>query len=79
MNWTEPKPPTKDVSYYDHTTCKTPLGTCIIEWKSWKQDPDYSVQIGDNYIGTEYSLDDAKQLAVDYLINIRNVLNDFLR
>lgn len=61
MNWTEPKPPTEGISFYDHVICETPFGQAIIEWKSWKLYDDYSVTIGDTYIGNENSLDDAKK------------------
>lgn len=36
LEWSEPKPPTKDVCSYDHIIAATPLGEIRIEWKSWK-------------------------------------------
>ena len=68
INWTEPKPPTQDISPYNHVTCETPLGTIKIEWKYWKQNTDYDIFINnDEWIGVEYSLDSAKELAENYL------------
>ena len=78
MNWTEPKPPTEGVSYYDHITTETPLGKVKIEWKSWKERPSYSITIGDDYIDTEYDLEEAKELARSYLVKKHKELSDFL-
>ena len=78
MNWTEPKPPTREVSFYDHTICETPLGKCLIEWKGWKESDSYSVNIGNEYIGEGYDLEDAKRLAKTWLILKRNELSKFL-
>lgn len=79
MNWTEPKPPTEGESYYDHVKCDSPLGEIRIEWKSWKDQPDYSVEIAREYIGTEYSLEDAKNAAVQYLTKIHSELTIILK
>jgi hypothetical protein len=78
MNWTEPKPPTKDVSSYDHITCETPIGKAIIEWKSWKENPSYDLQIDNKWIACEYSLDGAKEKALEYLVNKQKDLDLFL-
>lgn len=37
LEWSEERPPTKDVSHYDHVVAKTPLGDITLEWKSWKE------------------------------------------
>jgi len=60
MNWTEPKPPTEGISYYDHITSETPLGRVKIEWKSWDG----------LRIFAEYSLEAAKNVAKEYYINV---------
>lgn len=78
MNWTEPKPPTLGVSYYDHVKLDTPLGLCLIEWKSWKDLDTYSVVIGDYYITSESTLDDAKSSAIKYLQAKCDELTTFL-
>jgi hypothetical protein len=67
MNWTEPKPPIKDTCFYDHVECDTPLGRCLITWKSWKKYPDYDVAIGGINIGHCSTLEESKQLAEKYL------------
>lgn len=68
MNWTEQKPPNGEDRWYDHVECETPLGNILIEWKSWKINPDYGVIIEDSHwISTEYSLEDAKESARKYL------------
>ncbi len=67
LNWTEPKLPIKDVCFYDHVTCDTPLGECWITWKSWKEHADFDVSIADIPVGTEYTLDDAKARAEKWL------------
>lgn len=37
LEWSDPKPPTKGISHYDHVTAETPLGQIMLEWKSWKE------------------------------------------
>lgn len=78
MNWTEPKPPTKGISHYDHVICETPLGQAIIEWKGWKESDSYSLTIGNDYVGEGWDLDDAKRLAKEYLTEKKNQLSLFL-
>ena len=63
LEWSEPRPPTKDVCSYDHIVAVTPLGEIRLEWKSWKQydAPCGEMPWGEFIIGS--SVDDAKQLA----------------
>ncbi len=74
MNWTEPKPPTKDVSYYDHTTLETPIGQFKIEWKSWKEHAGFSIFLDDNYITEGDDLEDAKDIVFQHLVRIHKEL-----
>jgi hypothetical protein len=78
LKWSEPKPPTNNVSSYDHTICETPLGNIFIEWKSWKESPSYDVMLNGGWIGSEYSLEDAKKLVEKYLVDYAVKLNVFL-
>jgi hypothetical protein len=39
-----------------------------IEWKSWKESPDYGIYLDGKYIGTEYNLDMAKDVVKEYII-----------
>lgn len=78
MEWTEPKPPTEGVSYYDHVLCKSPLGGFIIEWKSWKSSPSYDIMLEGEWIGCEYSLPDAKTIAFEYIIKKHEELTQYL-
>jgi hypothetical protein len=78
MEWTEPKSPTEGESYYDHVKCETPLGGIIIEWKSWKSDPDYGIEIDGKYIDTCYALENAKLRARLYLTNMQEELYQYL-
>lgn len=78
MEWTEPKPPTTNMSYYDHTIAETPLGRMIIEWKSWKEKPSYDVMLDDKWIGVSYDLDTAKQVGEIYLKDLLKKLDDYL-
>jgi len=61
MNWTEPTPPTANISSYDHVICETPLGQAKIEWKSWKDSPSYDIELDGKWIGCEYDLEKAKE------------------
>lgn len=79
MNWTENKPPIEGESYYDHTTCKTPLGLLKIEWKSWKDSPSYGIELEGNWIGSEYTLEEAKMIAKNYINKVSNELITFLK
>jgi hypothetical protein len=67
MNWTEPKPPTEGVSYYDHVILRTPFGNFMIEWKGWKESPSYDIMFNNEYVGSECDLNDAKERSVEYL------------
>lgn len=78
MKWTEPKPPTEGVSYYNHTICETPLGKLTIEWKSWKETPSYDVMIEDEWICCEYSLENAKEKSLNFIVNKKRELDLFL-
>ena len=78
MNWTEPKPPKRGESVYNHITCETPLGQAIIEWKGWKESDSYSVTIGSDYIGEGFDLEDAKIVAMKYLIKKHKALSILL-
>ena len=79
MNWTEPKPPTERISFYDHTICETPFGKLTIEWKSWKQSGSYDVMLNDGeWIGAEYDLESAKELARNYLVKKHKELSELL-
>lgn len=79
MNWTEPQPPTEGVNNYDHITCETPLGTMVIEWKSWKESPCYTVELnGDVWIGSDNTIEGAKILAKEYLSSKSKALVAFL-
>ncbi len=80
MNWSKNYPPTEGKSYYNHCTCETPLGEAKIEWKGWKNNPDYGVEIDGIYIDSTYNLEEAKLIVRDYLSmkyqEIRNFLED---
>lgn len=78
MIWTEPKPPTKGISHYDHVICETPLGQALIEWKGWKESDSYSVTIGNDYVGEGYDLEDAKRLAKEWLTKKHSELSVLL-
>ena len=78
MKWTPNKPPTEGVSFYHHTICDTPIGKCIIEWKAWKERPDYSTTLNGVYIGTKYTLSEAKGGALLYLKGKLESLTEYL-
>jgi hypothetical protein len=78
LRWSENAGPTPNVSYYDHTICKTPIGRFIIEWKSWKSSPSYDLMFDEEWIGVGNTLDEAKKLAVDFLVNKHQELMNYL-
>jgi hypothetical protein len=78
MKWTEPKPPTPNQSNYDHVFSETPLGKMRIEWKSWKKEPSYDLEINDEWILCVYNLEEAKEEALNYIKNKYNELKKFL-
>ena len=70
LEWTEPKPPTEGISYYDHVIAQSPLGEIKIEWKSWKEfNPGYDATIGNtnDWLDCGDTLDDAKEIVFQYL------------
>ena len=79
MNWTPNRKAKQVVSNYDHTMLMTPIGEFIIEWKSWKTEPDYDITFRDTeWIGNENSLDAAKEKVRQYLNGKRDELVVFL-
>jgi len=78
MNWTEEKSPKEGESYYNHCDLETPLGKFRIEWKGYKENPSYDVQLEGNYILTEYDLNSAKEEVKKYLEDKQEQLNKFL-
>jgi hypothetical protein len=79
MKWTEPKPPTRNASFYDHTICETPLGKITIEWKSWKVNGNYDVMLNNvEWLGYELNLESAKELARNYLVQKHKELSELL-
>lgn len=63
LEWSAPRPPTKDVCSYDHVVATTPLGDVRLEWKSWKDydPPCGEMPWGEFVIG--HNLADAKEVA----------------
>ncbi len=79
MKWTEPAPPTANVSWYDHILCDTPLGQAKIEWKSHKDYPSYSISVGDEYLTELYDdLETCKLWVTSYFIEKVEQINTFL-
>ena len=79
MKWTEPKPPTIGINHYDHVILTTPIGEYVIEWKSWKEQPSYDVNLDCEWIGCEYDLKSAKDIAENHLLELANKLNGFIK
>lgn len=62
LEWSEPRPPTRDVCHYDHVVAETPLGQIIIEWKSWKCPGEgYTAHMPWDHFVVGDNLDDAKR------------------
>ena len=76
MNWTEPKPPTKDEN---HVKLISPVGVFTIECKGWKEYDDYFITLNAyTFIGRTNTLDEAKEVVKQYLTNLKNELENFL-
>lgn len=76
MVWTEIQEPNNEIPY-THVTSITPLGVIVIDWKSWKEQPDYDVSHGNEQIGTAYSLEDAKTIASEYMKSVVSSLIEY--
>ena len=50
-----------------------------ITWKGWKLNPSYDLDIDGVWLQTEYSLEDAKDMARIYLQEVRDKLNEYLK
>jgi len=79
MKWTENKSPTEGTSYYDHTISETPIGTIIIEWKSWKENTSYNIMLDGDWLGAEYNLSDAKTVGLKHVLDKSQELIAFLK
>lgn len=64
LQWSETKEPNKQCAY-EHVTADSPLGTFVIEWKSWKESPGYDVThpLEKLCIYGYFSLEEAKENA----------------
>lgn len=73
--WSDPSPP-NDFCPYDHCSAKVPFGTMRIEWKSWKDYPNYCLYFdaGETFIGSFDSLDQAKSHAAAVIEADREVV-----
>lgn len=79
MNWAKLSKPKEGISYYDHTICESPIGIFKIEWKSWKENDSYDVMLDDSiWVGSEYSLEKAKEITREYLVKKYTELAKFL-
>jgi len=78
MNWTEESKPKEGISHYTHVIAETPLGRCIIEWKGWKESDSYSITLGNDYIGDEFTLESAKERANTFLVGKKEELSSYL-
>jgi len=78
MKWTENNPPIEGISFYNHTISETPIGKIIIEWKAWKDNISYDVMIDGEWIGVEYDLTKAKDIALLYIKEKSENLLSFL-
>lgn len=78
MAWSEISPPKEGISRYTHITMNSPLGICVIEWKSWKEDEDYSISIDGEFMDYHRTLRDAKELAIKLIKRKRDELSEWL-
>lgn len=88
MEWSKPQKATAEV-WYDHITAITPLGKIIIDWKGWKEDPQYDISLkfiagygdytGEYRIGNTYDLEEAKEKAEDWLREKSKELQEYLK
>ena len=76
MIWTEIEEPNDEIPY-THTKTITPIGTIVIDWKSWKEQPSYDVSHGNEQIGTAYSLVDAKKIAFKHMESVVSGLIEY--
>lgn len=77
MNWSQTQEPNPQIPY-DHVLLNSPLGIMIIEWKSWKENPDYDLYLNGNLLYCAGSLESAKEFAKEYLTRLRDELDKFL-
>lgn len=62
LTWSDPAPPTANVSHYDHVVARTPFGELMIEWQSWKAYPGYTCSLYplNNDFVSGYTLEETK-------------------
>lgn len=77
MKWSKEKKPNSECPY-NHVDTITPIGKLLIDWKGWKELPSYDISLDGDYVGSEYSLEDAKERAMEYLEAKSKELTNFL-
>ena len=77
LQWSEALPPSDDCSY-DHADAETPFGRLRIEWKSWKDDPGFTLDGPDwamENVTYEFSLSSMKAaVEASYFARVRAAL-----
>lgn len=69
LDWSGPWPPNVRIRYH-HLVAQTPIGEFSIEWKSWKSDPDYSLNLNREEQATFPSVDEAKAGATNIIRDV---------
>ena len=78
MNWTKESEPNNEVPY-NHIKLKTPIGEYVVDWKGWKEIPRYDINLKGEWLGSEYDLESAKNLAENHLLETANQINGFIK
>lgn len=69
IEWSDVQKPSNGINY-DHCIGYTPLGEFVITWKSWKERPDYDIEVTPFTVGNVftpyYSLEDAMDACQEY-------------
>lgn len=62
LEWSEEAPPNKDISY-THVIAETPMGRIVIEWKGWKEYPNFDTNMpwGEYIAYLGFDLESAKE------------------
>lgn len=73
LEWTEARKANADCQY-DHILGTCALGKFSIEWKSWKDYDSKCVYLNGEYLTSVCTIDEAKEIAFEYVQNMVNEL-----
>lgn len=71
LEWSEQRSPNAKGIRYNHVIAESPLGLFSVEWKGWKDHPNYQLYLNGEWLQDgEATLEDTQQRALEYCLKL---------